>query len=209
MQLLVLSPSAINPDSSRHGLQQRELFARASGALMDAPAPLAGRENAIELIARAAAAGIRIATISDGWPGQTEEQEVDVDLRSSAGVDVGKLVDISLTTVVQVGARAGEFEDFRRRISALHAFLADQPSLSQLERVIILDTGVRGLAGREFVGELIGGLVDRRVDVVTVDPGPWGLTLGSSSQVCQVIGIEAPAPVPRSAPSAHDDEELF
>ncbi|TFC21417.1 hypothetical protein E3O51_04115 [Cryobacterium sp. MDB2-10] len=80
MQLLVLGPSAINRDTSRNGALERELFARASGDVLDAPPAMAGRENSLELIARAAAAGIRIATISDGWAGQTEEEEVELAL---------------------------------------------------------------------------------------------------------------------------------
>ncbi|MEC5149520.1 hypothetical protein [Cryobacterium sp. GrIS_2_6] len=208
MQLLVLGPSAINPDPSSHGAQQRELFARASGDLLDAPVAMAGRENAIELIARAAAAGIRIATISDGWPGQTEAQEVELDLRSAAGVDVGPLVDVSLTSVVLPGERDGEAEEFSRRIRALHAFLAAQPSLSQLERVVVLDSGVRGTAGRELVIGALRELVEHRIiDVVVVDPGPWGLTLGSCSQACRAIRIDSPAPNPRA--QADEGEVLF
>ncbi|WP_206751435.1 hypothetical protein, partial [Cryobacterium sp. MDB2-10] len=131
-----------------------------------------------------------------------------VDLRSAAGVDVGPLVDISLTSVRLAGERAGEFEDFSRRIRALRAFLAEQPSLSQLERLVVLDSGARGTAGRELVTGALSGLIkDRVIDIVVIDPGPWGLTQGSCSQVCRVIEIDAPAPNPRG-PSG-DGEALF
>ncbi|MDJ0338241.1 hypothetical protein [Cryobacterium sp. PH31-O1] len=196
MRLLVIGPAALAPDASGDAARERALFAQLDDDAFAAPSQAACRENLIELVARAASAGIRVVIVTD--------QAGPVDLRLD-NIDVGPLVTAHLEVVRPRNARVGEFWNFRRRLLALRGYIAERDNRI-VSRVVFVDSGVKDEAGRNLSSKF---LVNLGLDAELVDPGPWGLALGSYAQICAALELDVPSPRPTTSRASNNDEELF
>ena len=190
---LAFTRDMVDQDLSHTAVLERELFRRAASDVMQAPSPRVCREVALELIARAGAADhVALAFICHYTSGG------DAIYWSTCGVSVRGCIDRE----IYAGVRGGyEIRNFKARMNALRANLASGRLPS--DRVVIVDRvfSIRGF--RETAEKWLGQYA---IELVFVDPGPWGLTDAGAGQICAALGIDAPGPQPRRV---LDDGGLF
>lgn len=191
---LVFTEDLLHPAGDKASAAERELFYRAESGAMSAPDPRTSRELGLELIARAGAvAHILVVFVYHGQLGfqGVDWHSGDVSVRPS--IAVGYLA----------GRRSGHrISDFGHRLSTVCKAI-DREEIPG-ERVVIVDRALAADPAR-FIAR--GAFKKQDTDLHLIDPGPWGLTEASHTQVCQALRIDVGVGlVTPQAPRPCDDQ---